>query len=67
MIDFIRTDTVEEFRQVARISHIAIMEKEMDSINMRILVKMVNAPGIKCRSASNDAMHFISLSEKKFC
>ena len=48
VIDFIRLESIKKLDQIRRVRYVAIMQKQIDSIYMRILIKVINASGIKC-------------------
>jgi len=42
------------------------MEEQAHAINMRVLVEMIDTPGIKARSAPNYAVNFITFIQQQF-
>ena len=65
MIDFIRLESIKKLDQIRRVRYVAIMQKQLYSIYMRILIKMINAAGIECRSTTYNPVHFVAFLEEE--
>ena len=65
MVDFIRPDAVDEARQVQRIAEVSVVEKKADAIDVRVLVKVIDARGIESGRTADDAVDFVSFFEKQ--
>ena len=47
MVNFVRLDAVKQFDQVRGIGDIAVVQKKPHAVDVRILIEMVDALGIK--------------------
>ena len=66
MIDLVGLNTVEELDKVGRVRDVAVMQKQMDVINVRVFIEVVNTPRVKGRGAANDAVNLIALRQEQF-
>ena len=48
MINFVRLEPRKKLDEIRRVRYVAVMQKQLDSLYMRILIKVINAPGIEC-------------------
>ncbi len=61
MIDLVRLNVVYQSQEIGRVGSIAVVQKETHSIKVRIFVEVIDAPGIKRRSATDNSVNLISL------
>src|SRR6516162_8890091 len=66
MIDFIGLDAVEQFDQTRRVSSITMVQKELNVVNMGVLIEVVNTLGVERRSTTDNAVDLVALGEKQF-
>lgn len=66
VIDFIGLYLLDDADQVGGIGKIAVMQDEVFVLDVRILIKVVDAVGVEERGATFDAMHFVAFLEQKF-
>lgn len=52
--------------QIRGVRQISVVEEEVDSLTVRILVKVVNATSVEGRGTSNDSVHLVSLDHDGF-
>src|SRR5690349_4993859 len=65
VVNLVWLDLLHDVNQGSGISHIAVVQDEMASSYMGILVDTVNSSRIEERRAAFDAMHFVSLIQRK--
>src|SRR5262245_35703798 len=65
VIDFRWPNLLQEADQIGGVCQIAVMEKEVCLLLMRIEINVVDAGGIKGRRSTLDAMHHIALLQEK--
>gem|GEM_PF-6665067 len=65
VINFLRLQLVKQLHHLHGIGQVAIVEVQLDPVDMRIAIKMVDAARIESRSAANDAMHFVTFVEQQ--
>ena len=66
IVDFIRLDLLDDADEVGRIGQVAVVEDQITIFNMRILIKMVDAVGIKERRAALEAVDDIAFFQQEF-
>ena len=66
MIDFIGLDAVEQFDKTRRVSSITIVQKELNVVNVGVLIEVVNTLGVERWSTADNAVYLVALGEKQF-
>jgi hypothetical protein len=61
VINLIRLQAIEQLDEVHGIGQIAVVEKETDAVDVRVLVKMIDPPGIKGAGAPDNSVDLIAL------
>ena len=65
VVDLVRLHLLHDVQQRRRICHIAVVQNEALMRLVRILIDMVNTPGIKQRGAPFDPVYLVSLTQQK--
>jgi hypothetical protein len=63
MIDLIRLESIEKLDEVRRISDVAIMQEQANTVDVGILVKGVDSASVEGRGPADDAMNLVPLSQ----
>ena len=67
VVYLIRLNFLQNTSEPSPVSQIPIMEKEMGSKIMGVLIEMVNSVGIKGAGSTNDPVHFVPFGKEKLC
>src|ERR1043166_1005908 len=66
IVDLVWLRVLHEADEVGRISHIAVMENEAQAGLVRIMIKMVDPPGVEGGRPAFYALNDVSLLEQEF-
>ncbi len=66
IIDFIRLHLLDNAHEAAGIRHITIVKDKLTFLDVRILIKMIDAIGIEQGGATLDAVDDIPLMQQEF-
>ena len=66
MIDLVRLDLVQEALQRGAVAEIAVMQEELHAVDVRILVKMLDAISVERAGAADDAVHLVAFAQQQF-
>ena len=66
VIDFIGFNFFDEATDATAVGEVSVMEEKFDTMDMRVLVEVIDAPGIKGAGSSDDAMDFVALFQEEF-
>ena len=66
IVDLVRLRLLHNADEIGRIGGIAVMHEERDARLVRIMVQVIDAPGIERRRTALDAVHDIALGEQEF-
>ena len=64
-IDRSHLDSVSQFDQICRVSNASVVPKQCNPVDMRVLIEMVDASGVKRRGATDDAVHFLTFGQEQ--
>ena len=65
IVDLVGLQFVEHLGQVDRIGQISVVEEEAHSVDVRVLIKVVDARGIEGAGPADDAMDFIAFGNEQ--
>src|SRR5260370_24681927 len=65
VVDLARAYFVDESRQVRGVGHIAVMQGQGTIGPVRILVEMIDAPGVDRRRPADESVHLIALFQQE--
>jgi hypothetical protein len=65
VVNFIRPDVPDYFRNDPRVRKVTVMKKQARIGFMRVYVYVIYALRIECAGPPDDAMYFVSLAEQK--
>ena len=65
VIDFVGLYLLDDFGEVQRVGHVAVVEDEALAVHMGVLVEVVDAFGVERRGAAFDAVHEVSFFEQE--
>lgn len=66
IVYFVRLNLLHDVHQTTRVRKVSVMEYELSSFSMGILIKMIDTIRVKERSSPFDAMNMVSLVKEKF-
>ena len=66
VVNFVRLGFLDDARQVAAVTQVTIVQLEARVINVRVLVNVVYALGVKRAGPALDAVHGVALFQQKF-
>jgi hypothetical protein len=67
VVDLVRADFFQGMPQSHAIGQVAIMEKQVCLMVMRITIEMIETIGVKRARPSNNPMDFVPFGEQKLC
>ena len=67
VIDLIGLRLLHDPNEITRISQITVMQDKIAMINVRVLVEMINAIGIKKGCAAFNAMNDVAFFKQELC
>ena len=59
MINFIGLDTIKKLDQIGRVGDVAEVKKKPHTVDVRVLIEMIDPFGVECRGATYDAVNLI--------
>src|SRR5271166_4484024 len=65
VINFFGPKFVNEFDQIDRVSQVSVVEKQVYPVNMRILIKMVNASRVECAGSPDNSMNLVTFRQQQ--
>jgi hypothetical protein len=65
MVDFIGAYAIEQPREIERIGKIAVVEKEADTMDVGVGVKVIDPRRVEGRSAPDDSVDFVPLFQEE--
>jgi hypothetical protein len=65
VIDFFGFKLVNEFDQIDRVSQVSVVEKQVYPVNMRILIKMVNASRVEGTGSPDNSMNLVTFRQQQ--
>ena len=63
IINLIRLQCIEQLHHLHRVGQIAIVQMQFHAIDVWITIEVVDATSVESRSATDDAMHLVTLGE----
>jgi len=67
VVDLVRLEVVEQLHHLHRVGEVAVVEKQLHAIDVRVLVKVVDATGVERRGAAHDAVDLVPLRKEQLC
>ena len=64
IVDFVGLQLVKQLGQIDRVGKIAIMQKESHSIDVWILIKMINAGRVEGAGPADNPVDFVALGHQ---
>src|SRR5262249_17955669 len=65
VINLVRLQAIEQLDQIHGISQVAVVEKETDAVDVRVLVKMIDPRGIKGAGAPDNSVNLVALRKQE--
>ena len=65
VVDLVRLHLLNDADQVAAVGQVAVMQREVLLVDMRVLIQVVNTVGIERRGPALDAVDFITFAQQK--
>jgi hypothetical protein len=66
IVDFVGLHLLDDADEAGRIGEVAVVQDEAAGFDMRVLIQMIDAIGVKERTAALDAVDFIAFIQQKF-
>ena len=66
MVNLVRLDVPQQLHQVEGVGQIPVVEEEPLAVDVGILIEMIDAAGIECARAPDNAVDFISFAKQEF-
>jgi hypothetical protein len=64
MIDLIWLDLIDQFHQMDGIGEISVVKEEFHPVNVRVLIQMIDAVGVKAARAPDNPVDLIPLLQQ---
>ena len=66
MVDLVGLDIVQQVLQRGAVAEVAVVQEELHAVDVRVLVKMIDAVGVERTGAADDAVDLVALAEQEF-
>jgi hypothetical protein len=63
--NFFRLNPIKELNQIGRIGDIAVVKKQSNAIDVRVLVEMIDPPRVESGGAPDYPVHLVAFGEKQ--
>ena len=66
IVHLVRIDLVDDPHQVGAITEVAVVQKQLHAVHVRILVEVVDARRVERARPADDAVHLVALLQQQF-